>query len=88
MNIYLVKRIDDVDYDQYKSFVCIAPDVETARKIDPSSCRNPVLFSTTTDEYDFECWVPYNELKFLKVKHIGVSDSDKLEIVCASYNAG
>lgn len=33
MNIYLVQRTDDVDYDEYAGFICVAESEEAAMKI-------------------------------------------------------
>lgn len=86
MNVYLVRRTDDWDYDQYDSFVCIAESEEQAKLLNP---QYDAYFETEMF-YDFDKnyidWVSSPDL--LEVTKIGVSDSDEVKIILTSYNAG
>lgn len=86
MNIYLVRRTDNWDYDQYDSFVCVAESEEQAKLLNPQ--YDP--YFETEMFYDFNrnyCdWASSPDL--LEVTKIGVSDSDEVKIILRSYNAG
>lgn len=94
MNIYLVERTDDWDYDDYDQFVCFANSEEEARWQVPDPeyhmwkdkvyCysygkQEPVGHATN--------WV--EDPNTLKVFHIGVSLREvKPDVILASFNAG
>lgn len=93
MHIYLVSRNDHADYDEYDSFVVIADSEQQARETHPS----PSCFYSWSEEKDSWVW-SYNQdpdvyaswpkPSQVRVRHLGVTDSDQHEIVCASFNAG
>lgn len=94
MNIYLIEDEGVGGYDTYDSAVVIAKDEEGARTTDPSGFYS---FSCFTG-----CWMDsYRDGKLkptqhsswilpkdVKVTKIGVTDNDKAEVICASFNAG
>ena len=80
MNLYLIKRPDLADYDQYDSAVVAAPDEATARNTHPDG------FSVARDEGAYGTWVTPEKVI---VKLLGKADkSVRRGVLCASYNAG
>ena len=82
MNLYLITRNDDVDYDQYDSAVVAAPDEEDAKAL---------------IEQDLDDWTHYGYVYHKKVntklditiKLIGTAiDEMQYGIVVDSFNAG
>jgi len=84
MNIYLIRRNDKVDYDQYAKAIVIAKDIEQARNMHPSGGT----------DYDIEQWSigecatwihPVN----VEVIEIGkaIPEAEK-GVVCADFKAG
>lgn len=82
MNLYLITRNDDVDYDQYDSAVVAAPDEEDAKAL---------------IEQDLDDWTHYGYVYNKKVNTelditielIGTAvDGIEPGIVVASFNAG
>jgi hypothetical protein len=75
MNIYLLERTDSVGYDEFDSFVVVAPDAELARK----------LLHEHSDG-DYGVWAK-DEL--VTATKIGTSDeyAEPIEIL-GSFNAG
>ena len=92
--IFLVKRTDSIDYDEYDSFVVVAPSETAARHTHPSAREY------TTWCADRKCWVCsiYNEpdryngwtnnLESLVITRVGDADVGVEGIICASFNAG
>ena len=73
MNIYLVSRTDEVDYDEYDSLVVYAKSREAAKDISPCA------------EY-FHAWASKENLKVELIgSNVLVKDPD---IILSSYNAG
>ncbi len=72
-NIYLVTRVDEVDYDQYESFVCSAINV-----------REALYMSPRGHEREF----PVNRDTDLEVELIGAYFGTESKIIHASFNAG
>lgn len=73
-NIYLIARLDHVDYDEYDSFVIIAESEQRVREIalDAASGANELS------------WIsPINS----KVEKIGTSDGTEEEVILGSFNA-
>jgi len=96
MNIYLVERKERIDYDEYDSFVCYAPDPDTARtmhprqKTFPSNMKfNPIEKHWLLDgEPDFyNGWT--NNLDTLTITFLdtGVSGAEQ-SVINTSFNAG
>jgi hypothetical protein len=94
MNIYLVSRTDDWGYDHYDSFVCAAPDEETAKQLNVAksfydrSCKEKSCEFMTPEDWN-KSWTSWtNSPDNLEVEFIGRSESDEIKIILASYNAG
>lgn len=91
MKIYKVKRTDDIGYDEYDAFVCVAPDMETAKNIKPGY-RHGLFVTLAWDEQDgssnFDTWTC--DKNAVKVELLGIADAtfDKTQILLASFNAG
>ena len=92
MNIYLVKRIDSVSYDEYDSFICTAENEINARKTYPSYTfyehRNNHWFDTRLGNSATGCDEWIDDIKTLAIEKIGISQSKKECVILASYNAG
>jgi len=88
MNIYRVSRpdSDDVGYDEYSEFVCVAESIEAAKKIHPDSCaiRYPAEFRQS--EIPSLFWPVDPAL--LTVVCLGPSQETEPRVVCASFHAG
>lgn len=90
MNIYLVKRTDKFSYDDYDSFVCIAPDAQTALDIIPGD-TNQVQFykdlDLTEEYFTYGYWTHRKNriVEFIGEAHISKRE---IEIICQSFNAG
>jgi len=78
MNLYLIERLDNGDYDTYSEAVVAAPDAEAARRIHPGGG------DAAEDRY--ETWIDPSQVK---VTHIGIAlDHIERGVICASYHAG
>ena len=80
MNLYKVSRTDPVDYDEYDSLVCAAPDAESALKMRPCLTMG---------------WGTVSDPTGLQVEYLGLAvdehgDPTYLEptVILASFNAG
>ena len=79
MNIYLVSQNENSDYDTYDSFVCYASSEEEARNMLPDEYIEWGEYGSSW------CSHPDHAL----AEFIGVNkDSDKQEVILASFNAG
>jgi hypothetical protein len=77
MNIYLVTRTDEADYDEYDAMVVIAESEARAVKIHPDG----------NGRTDGKFWV--NDSATLKVELIGIAKDDEKEcVVLSSFHAG
>ena len=88
MNIYLVKRTDEVSYDEFDSFVCVAESEDMARNMKPVLWGNPRKFEKVKWEEERTTWA--RGIKDVTVHYLGKAAQLKREpqIVCASFNAG
>ena len=93
MNIYLVKRIDPVDYDEYDSMVIIAKSYTVAREVHPGghyiwNRADKVWRNPNRDEGQYSSWVSDPEL--LVIELLGESKHEPTDhrIVLASFRAG
>lgn len=79
--IFLVKRLSAHNWDEFDSFVCVAPDAETARRMQPGDGNFYDPAARTSGE-----WVPPGDTV---AEEIGVAHPNQPRcVVCASYNAG
>lgn len=82
MFIYLVTRpdADDVDYDEYDSFVCVAADEQAARSMHPDG---------SNDWSYYRSWIRKADIAELIVTCLGTAHADQQQaIILASFNAG
>ena len=87
--IYLISQNENNPWDTYDSAVVVAPDEETARKINPGSIGDSEeLFMTEKDwSYKYNSWCSSEEK--VVVKCLGDASKDqKIGVVCSSFNAG
>ncbi len=86
MNLYLITRNDDVDYDQYDSAVVAAPDEEDAKAL----IEQDLYGWTYTDwKYVEKVFVETHKELDITIKLIGTAiDEMQYGIVVASFNAG
>lgn len=86
MNLYLITRNDDTDYDQYDSAVVAAPDEDAAKELIERNSRD---WTHTTWTYVAKAPVESHTKLDITVKLIGTAiDEMQYGIVVASYNAG
>lgn len=92
MNIYHVSQNHNNEYDTYSDFVVIAPDKKTAKRTYPDQSLKRVWVENKGWHHDngvkFDAYAWVNDLKYIKVRLIGKANSEKLEVVCSSFNAG
>lgn len=92
MKIYKVTRTDLWSYDDFDSFVCVAPDMETAKRLIPAHGYQERIETHTWAEKDkgeyFHAWTA--DKNAVKVELLGIADAtfDKTKILLASFNAG
>lgn len=87
LNLYLVKRIGRVSYDQYCSFIVACATIEQARATHPRSNSASVGTYPSTDWLDeYNAWV--KEPNEVGVQLIGTSNSNTPAIILTSFNAG
>jgi len=86
MNLYLITRNDDCDYDQYDSAVVAAPDEEAAKDLIE---RNSDYWTNTTWTYVAKALVESHTKLDITIELIGTAKDDTpLGVIVASYNAG
>lgn len=96
MKIYKVERTDSWGYDDYDSFICVAPTPEAAQWMMPDEYyirKEDGLYFQFSDgtekKEDGPNWSPWaTNISDIKVTEIGEAYSDNAEIILASYNAG
>lgn len=95
MKLYLVTRQDEIDYDEFDSFVCIAKNPDEARRTNPRSGMwwQDGKWMWNTRNGDEECeshsWVPAGQVDKLSVTLLGNANRRmRVGLVLASFNAG
>ena len=95
MNIYLVERRDNVDWDEYYGFVIASESPEEARKTHPDTPR--YTWSQTEwltpkglpDRDGRYSWIGVGDIDALEVTQIGVAiDGTKSGIILTDFKAG
>jgi hypothetical protein len=75
LSLYLVRRTDPVDYDEYDCFVVCCESADMARHTQPEK------------RYVSDCWT--RDPSTLEVQLLGIAaPATPRGIVCASFNAG
>lgn len=84
MNLYRISQVVNDTYDTYSDAVVCAPDVETARNMNPGT-GEPMTEEDWNKTYSSWCASPYQvtvELLGPALPHV------KPGVVCASFHAG
>ena len=82
MNLYLLKRTDKWDYDQYDSAVVAAESENEAKKIHPDG--SDIIVSEEANRWD--SWVSVDRVE---CQLIGVAEPlTNRGVICSSFNAG
>ena len=87
--LYLVKRTDEVTWDEYDSFVVCAESENEARRVSPDGM---MFFEDNMSEqskrYFKSGWT--DKIETLEVSCIGLASVslENHQVICASYNAG
>jgi hypothetical protein len=90
MNIYKVSRTDEVGWDEYDSFVCVAETAAAAKKVHPFDEYNNTEWppETYSDGYRRNHgWVKREAIETLQVEYVGTGDGPA-RIVLSSFCAG
>lgn len=66
MNLYLVSRTDEVDYEEVESFVCVAKSSLQAREMHPS---NPI--GEWPNDGRCHAWIRKDQISTLNVIYLG-----------------
>lgn len=88
-SLYLVKRMDNVTWDEYDSFVVCAESEDEARRVHPSGGS---FFEDDMSEqskrYFKSSWT--DKIETLEVICVGLASVSlkNRQVICASYNAG
>ena len=102
--IWIVSQDDNDDYDTYDSFVCVAPDEETARRMFPDYELQPTglrwsedgtrreFFDESNHTWKPSCLNPYSDwalnLNSVTAVCVGTADDPTPRVLLASFNAG
>lgn len=99
LNIYLVERTDEIDWDEYKSFVVCCETEQDARETFPDSSV-PFIFDNSLKtwidpinktrelKYHLQSWISGRFLHSLNITFIGIADAVKKGVILSSFNAG
>lgn len=85
MNIYWVARTDKVGYDEYDSFVVVAPNKHAALYTHPDQFCPTWKTGPWDGDNPRGTWTKVGNVE---VALVGKADNDEYRIVCASFNAG
>lgn len=85
--LWLVSRTDDWDYDEFESFVCVAPDAAYAVRMCPTygHLTGAPVFHADASPLIRRTWT---EPQNLRVERLGTADCGEPRIVAAVFNAG
>ena len=87
MNIYHISQTENRGYDTYSDAVVIAPDVETARRVNPSEYGD--VFMTHEDwKYTYSSWASSPENVSVTLVGVASENEKSPRVVCASFHAG
>ena len=82
MNIYLVKRTDDIGVDEYTGFVCVAASAKDARSMHPDQKRQ---FAWESGNDFGGGWVPYMYKSDLIVKKVGTTSIKRAKVIFTDF---
>lgn len=90
MNLYLIKRKDKHDYDEYDSAVVVAASSYQAKHIHPHMDMNPDYHINKKWWEDSETRVMWTDPSNVQVTQIGQANPIfvRAQVICASFNAG
>lgn len=87
MNIYHISQTENRGYDTYSDAVVIAPDVETARRVNPREYGD--VFMTDEDwKYTCSSWASSPENVSVTLVGVASENEKSPRVVCASFHAG
>lgn len=90
MKIYKVTRTDTISYDEFDSFICVAPNMDTAKNLIPTLALDGYEAHTWEEDncYAFSSWT--RDKNAIHAELLGIADAtfDKTKILLASFNAG
>jgi hypothetical protein len=87
MRLYHVERTDEIDYDEFSDFVCVAENDEEARNIHPREDKK--VWGEDYDYWNNGSWINKEDINSLKVKEIGLAKPELTRsVICASFHAG
>ena len=87
MNIYHISQTENRGYVTYSDAVVIAPDVETARRVNPSEYGD--VFMTDEDwKYTYSSWASSPENVSVTLVGVASENEKSPRVVCASFHAG
>ena len=87
--LYLVKRTDEVTWDEYDSFVVCAESENEARRVSPDGMMFfEFIMSEQSKRYFKSGWT--DKIETLEVSCIGLASVSlkNRQVICSSYNAG
>jgi hypothetical protein len=93
MHIYKVTRTDEVGYDEYRGFVCVAQSQDQARLIHPNDevyqvtwCAARKIWIDKLGGTDTAAWTA--DLDSLEVEYVGDTTVPTAYVVMHSFRAG
>jgi len=93
MHIYTVSRTDDVGYDEYRGFVCVAESPDQARRIHPNDEVYQVTWCVARETWIDKWGDPgtaawTTDLDSLEVEYVGDTTVPTAYVVMHSFRAG
>lgn len=87
MNLYLVERTDDTDWDDCICFLVASKSKELARSYNPNTNYPSDTDSQVQPNKNYYSWVNYEELDSLEVTYVGVAGNQYSEgdIIISSF---
>ena len=89
IKLYLVRRTDEIRWDEYDSFVVCAESEDEARRVHPSG-EGFFGENLMDDSRNYFKWTWTDKIDTLNVTCIGIANLSlkNHQIICSSYNAG
>ena len=86
MRLYLISRTDDIDYDEYDSFVVVAESEKSALEWHPNGQK--INYSLDEEHIEYDYCHSWTSKENLKIECIGESNSQEEKVIISSFNAG